>query len=139
MAAVANRNNRWPVALAVVLAIYAAATGLLVTVLPVKDGARDWFAPLVPGGWMAWSFPTAMFFLTIFLLIALMAVWEYDRPGGAPRVGILRFETTRGDRLFVSLLGSAFIQLAWLGLVGSSLWWALALSVVYAIGVFRFV
>ncbi|MGB3875991.1 MULTISPECIES: DUF2160 domain-containing protein [Shinella] len=139
MAAVANRNNRWPVALAVVLAIYAAATGLLVTVLPVKDGARDWFAPLVPGGWMAWSFPTAMFFLTIFLLIALMAVWEYARPGGAPRVGILRFETTRGDRLFVSLLGSAFIQLAWLGLVGSSLWWALALSVVYAIGVFRFV
>lgn len=139
MAAVANRNNRWPVALAVVLAIYAAATGLLVTVLPVKDGARDWFAPLVPGGWMAWSFPTAMFFLTIFLLIALMAVWEYARPGGAPRVGILRFETTRGDRLFVSLLGSAFIQLAWLGLVGSSLWWALALSVVYAIGVFRFI
>lgn len=139
MAAVANRNNRWPVALAVVLAIYAAATGLLVTVLPIKDGARDWFAPLVPGGWMAWSFPTAMFFLTIFLLIALMAVWEYARPGGAPRVGILRFETTRGDRLFVSLLGSAFIQLAWLGLVGSSLWWALALSVVYAIGVFRFV
>jgi len=139
MAAVANRNNRWPVALAVVLAIYAAATGLLVTVLPVKDGARDWFAPLVPGGWMAWSFPTAMFFLTIFLLIALMAVWEYARPGGAPRVGILRFETTRGDRLFVSLLGSAFIQLAWLGFVGSSLWWALALSVVYAIGVFRFV
>ncbi|WP_313196254.1 DUF2160 domain-containing protein [Shinella zoogloeoides] len=139
MAAVANRNNRWPVALAVVLAIYAAAAGLLVTVLPVKDGVRDWFAPLVPGGWMAWSFPTAMFFLTIFLLIALMAVWEYARPGGAPRVGILRFETTRGDRLFVSLLGSAFIQLAWLGLVGSSLWWALALSVVYAIGVFRFV
>ena len=139
MAAVANRNNRWPVALAVVLAIYAAATGLLVTVLPVKDGARDWFAPLVPGGWMAWSFPTAMFFLTIFLLIALMAVWEYARPGGSPRVGILRFETTRGDRLFVSLLGSAFLQLAWLGLVGSSLWWALALSVVYAIGVFRFV
>ena len=40
---------------------------------------------------------------------------------------------------FVSLLGSAFIHLAWLGLVGSSLWWALALSVVYAIGVFRYV
>ncbi len=55
------------------------------------------------------------------------------------RVGVLRFETTRGDRLFVSLLGSAFIHLAWLGLVGPGLWWALALSVVYAIGVFRFV
>ncbi len=60
-------------------------------------------------------------------------------PGGNPRTGILRFETTRGDRLFVSLLGSAFIHLAWLGLVGPNLWWALALSVVYAIGVFRYV
>lgn len=56
-----------------------------------------------------------------------------------PRFGLLRFETTRGDRLFISLLGSAFIHLAWLGLVGPNLWWALALSAVYAIGVFRFV
>ncbi|WP_235693296.1 DUF2160 family membrane protein, partial [Brucella anthropi] len=31
------------------------------------------------------------------------------------------------------------INLAWLGLVGPNLWWALAISVVYAIGVFRFV
>ena len=139
MTAVANRNNRWPVALAAVLVLYVVATGLLFMALPVKDGERDWFSTLVSGGWMAWSFPTAMFFLTIFTLIALMAVWEYARPGGNPRVGILRFETTRGDRLFVSLLGSAFIHLAWLGLIGANLWWALALSVVYAIGVFRFV
>jgi predicted small integral membrane protein len=89
--------------------------------------------------WMAWTLPTALFFLTILLLLIGMAVWEYVSPGGNPRIGILRFETTRGDRLFVSLLGSAFIQLAWLGLVGPNLWWALALSVVYAIGVFRFV
>jgi len=89
--------------------------------------------------WMAWTLPTALFFLTILLLLIGMAVWEYVSPGGNPRVGILRFETTRGDRLFVSLLGSAFIHLAWLGFVGPGLWWALALSVVYAIGVFRFV
>ena len=89
--------------------------------------------------WMAWTLPTALFFITIFLLIAAMGVWEFFSPGGGPRVGILRFETTRGDRLFVSLLGSAFIHLAWLGLGGPSLWWALALSVVYAIGVFRLV
>ena len=134
-----NATRRWPIPLAVVLAIYAAAVWLLMSQLPVKDGATDWFAPLKAGGWMAWSFPTALFFLTIFLLLALMAVWEYARPGGSPRVGNLRFETTRGDRLFVSLLGSAFIHLAWLGLVGPGLWWALALSVVYAIGVFRYV
>ncbi|MGV3549798.1 DUF2160 domain-containing protein [Rhizobium sp.] len=88
---------------------------------------------------MAWSFPGALFFLTIALLLSLMAVWEYASPGGNPRIGILRIETTRGDRLFISLLGSAFIHLAWLGLAGANLWWALALSVVYAIGVFRLV
>ncbi|WP_018235193.1 DUF2160 domain-containing protein [Ensifer sp. BR816] len=89
--------------------------------------------------WMAWTLPTALFFLTIALMLFGMGVWEYVSPGGNPRVGILRFETTRGDRLFVSLLGSAFIHLAWLGLVGANLWWALALSVIYAIGVFRYV
>ena len=89
--------------------------------------------------WMAWTWPTAAFFITILTLLIGMAAWEYASPGGHPRVGVLRFETTRGDRLFLSLLGSAFIHLAWLGLVGPNLWWALALSVVYAIGVFRFV
>ncbi len=89
--------------------------------------------------WMAWTLPTAIFFGTILALLLGMAAWEYVSPGGNPRVGILRFETTRGDRLFISLLGSGFINLAWLGLVGPNLWWALALSVVYAIGVFRFV
>ncbi|MGN6548886.1 MAG: DUF2160 domain-containing protein [Pararhizobium sp.] len=89
--------------------------------------------------WMAWTWPTAIFFIVIAALLVGMGVWEYVSPGGNPRVGVLRFETTRGDRLFVSLLGAAFINLAWLGLVGPSLWWSLALSVVYAIGVFRFV
>jgi len=132
-------TRRWQIPLAIVLIVYVAAAVSLAMVLPVKDGAREWTAPLIPGGWMAWSFPTASFFLTIAALLALMGVWEYASPGGNPRTGILRFETTRGDRLFISLLGSAFINLAWLGLVGPSLWWALALSAVYAIGVFRFV
>jgi predicted small integral membrane protein len=89
--------------------------------------------------WMAWTPQTALFFGAIFALLVAMAVWEYFSPGGDPRYGILRFETTRGDRLFISLLGSAFIHLAWLGLVGPQLWWALALSLVYAVCVFRFV
>ncbi|MEQ1944439.1 DUF2160 domain-containing protein [Mesorhizobium sp. VNQ89] len=133
------RTRRWQIPFAAVLVVYALCAWLLTLRLPVKDGEVDWTGSLIPGGWMAWSFPTALFFLTIFLLLALMAVWEYASPGGNPRVGILRFETTRGDRLFISLLGAAFIHLAWLGLVGPSLWWALALSVVYAIGVFRYV
>jgi predicted small integral membrane protein len=89
--------------------------------------------------WMAWTLPTALFFMTIALLIASMGVWEYFSPGGGPRNGVLGIETTRGDRLFISLLGSAFIHLAWLGIVGPDLWWALAISLVYAIFVFRWV
>jgi predicted small integral membrane protein len=134
----ATRRN-WIGPLVAVLVVYLAATGLLASSVPAKDGVRDWTAPLVAGGWMAWTFPTAMFFLTIVFILCLMSVWEYASPGGNPRFGVLRFETTRGDRLFISLLGSAFIHLAWLGLVGPSLWWALALSVVYAVLVFRYV
>ena len=89
--------------------------------------------------WMAWTTPTAIFFITIVCLLLGMCVWEAFSPGGGPRVGILQFETTRGDRLFLSLLGSGFIHLAWLGLVGPDLWKALGISIVYALLVFRFV
>ena len=60
-------------------------------------------------------------------------------PGGSPRKGILGLDTTRGDRLFVSLLGSAFIHLAWLGLVGSVLWIASIICVAYFVVVFKYV
>lgn len=89
--------------------------------------------------WMAWTKPTAIFFSTIFCLLVGMSVWEAFSPGGGPRVGILRFETTRGDRLFLSLLGSAFINLAWLGFIGPDLWKALGVSLVYALLVFTLV
>ena len=89
--------------------------------------------------WMAWTKPTAIFFITIVVLLTLMGIWEAVKPGGSPRIGILRFETTRGDRLFLSLLGSAFIHLAWLGLIGPNLWWALGVSLIYAVLVFNFV
>ena len=89
--------------------------------------------------WMAWTLPTALFFGTILLILIGMGVWEYASPGGAPRFGILGFETTRGDRLFISLLGSAFIHIAWLGLTSLNLWWALVLSLIYTVLVFRYV
>jgi predicted small integral membrane protein len=89
--------------------------------------------------WMAWTLPTALFFAAILTAILAMAVWERFSPGGGPRAGILRFETTRGDRLFITLLGSAFIHLAWLGLGGPQLWWATAISTVYGLLVFCFV
>lgn len=90
--------------------------------------------------WMAWTGPTATFFAVIASLLIAMMVWEWRSPGGSPRVGILRFETTRGDRLFISLLGSAFIHLGWLFFEAEpELWWATGLSVLYACAVFRWV
>ena len=88
--------------------------------------------------WMAWTWPTAIFFLTIALILIVMTVLQIVWPS-TERVGILGIATQRGDRLFVSLLGAAFIHLAWLGLVGPGLWWALGLSLVYAAAVFKWV
>jgi predicted small integral membrane protein len=87
---------------------------------------------------MAWTWQTGIFFAVIASLLLLMTVLAVWRPE-TERVGILRMATTRGDRLFISLLGSAFIHLAWLGLVGPDLWPALGLSLLYAAAVFRFV
>ncbi len=89
--------------------------------------------------WMAWTWPTVAFFAFILLALGAMALWEWRVPGGSPRRGILGLDTTRGDRLFISLLGSAFIHLAWLGLAGTPLWGALILSIVYFVCVFRWV
>jgi predicted small integral membrane protein len=68
-----------------------------------------------------------------------MTVWELCSPGGAPRRGILAIVTTRGDRLFISLLGGAYIHLAWLGLLGSPLWGAAVMTLVWTVVVFRWV
>ncbi|MCF6188167.1 MAG: DUF2160 domain-containing protein [Desulfobulbaceae bacterium] len=89
--------------------------------------------------WMAWTKPTAIFFITIFCLLAVMIIWERISPGGAPRVGILRFETTRGDRLFITLLGSAYLNLLMLAFVGPNLWLGLGLCCVFALAVFTLV
>ena len=68
-----------------------------------------------------------------------MAVWEHFSPGGAPRHGVFGIDTTRGDRLFISLLGSGFIFLAWLGLFGTPLWAPLVISIIYGFAVFKWV
>jgi len=89
--------------------------------------------------WMAWTWQTAAFFGFIILCLIGMSIWEIKSPGGAPRHGILGLDTTRGDRLFISLLGSAFIFLAWLGIAGAQLGVPAGIAIVYAIAVFRWV
>jgi predicted small integral membrane protein len=86
--------------------------------------------------WMAWTMPTAIFFIAIFLLLVSMGIWQVLQPS-IDRRGFLPISTTRGDRLFIGLLGSAYIHLAWIGLTGYSLWIAFTIALVWMIGVMR--
>ena len=101
--------------------------------------------------WMAWTLPTAIFFVLLSMTLAVMT-WLAVAYPEAERVGILRIPTTRGDRLFISLIMAAVIHLLWIGFVGtdpiatlplgegielSSLWLASVISLVSAVAIFR--
>jgi predicted small integral membrane protein len=101
--------------------------------------------------WMAWTLPTAIFFVALAATLAIMT-WLAVRYPEAERVGVLRIPTTRGDRLFISLIMAAVIHLAWIGFIGtdaiatlpigegielSSLWLATVISLVSAVVIFR--
>lgn len=88
--------------------------------------------------WMAWTWQTGLFFVALAMTLTLMIGLAAARPE-APRVGVLHFPTTRGDRLFLSLLGASFIHLGWIALAGADLAWASGLSVAWAVAVFRWV
>ena len=103
--------------------------------------------------WMAWTPATLAFFVAIAAVLALMTVLAARYPE-TERVGVLRIPTTRGDRLFISLLGAAFIHLIFLAVFGadafatlpigggvevSRLWIGSLISLVYAAAVFRLV
>lgn len=88
--------------------------------------------------WMAWTWPTAFFFIFIATTLIIFTVLAIKFPE-TPRKGVLGIETTRGDRLFITLLGSAFINLAWLGVIGANQPFALLVCLVYAAAVFRWV
>ena len=85
--------------------------------------------------WMAWTLPTGLFFAAIALLLTIFTIWGIRSPS-LPRRGFLPMATTRGDRLFVGLLLSAFLNVAWAGL---ALWpqpWAgvIWVPMMFAIG-----
>ncbi|NBZ89403.1 DUF2160 domain-containing protein [Stagnihabitans tardus] len=126
-------------------ALYALTIGVMVLILawfaslvPIEDGQRDWTGQLVEGGWMAWSFPVALFFWLIAATLLTFTFLALRFPE-TPRRGVLGIRTTRGDRLFITLLGAAFLNIAWLGFSGQPQWQGLLPSLIWAIGVFRFV
>jgi predicted small integral membrane protein len=102
--------------------------------------------------WMAWTLPTAIFFALLALTLATMT-WLAVAYPEAERIGILRIPTTRGDRLFISLIAAAVIHLLWIAFFGtdtlltlpigeegielSSLWLATVISLVSAVAIFR--
>lgn len=86
--------------------------------------------------WMAWTLHTAIFFSTIILILVGMTIWQLVTPS-LERRGFLPIVTTRGDRLFIGLLGSAYIHLAWIGLTNFSLWFAVGIAIVWMIVVMR--
>lgn len=87
---------------------------------------------------MAWTWPTAAFFAAIALMLLGMTAWQLASPT-VERTGVFGLTTTRGDRLFISLLGAAFIHLGWIGLSDLDLWWALGVSALWAAFVFLLV
>ncbi|HEY0852234.1 MAG TPA: DUF2160 domain-containing protein [Bradyrhizobium sp.] len=101
--------------------------------------------------WMAWTLPTAIFFVALAATLGVMT-WLAVAYPEAERVGVLRIPTTRGDRLFVSLVLAAVIHLLWIAFVGtdpiatlpigegveiSSLWLATLISLGVAVVIFR--
>lgn len=97
----------------------------------------SWTDPLFPAFWMAWTSATLAVFVAIFSAIAvigLLEVWRYH--DGVPRKGVLGLTTTLGDRLFITLLGTAYIFLAWLGLIGQPVWVPLFAAIGWGVFVF---
>ena len=87
--------------------------------------------------WMAWTWETACFFGFIIGMLIILTLLAVYRPE-TPRVGILRFPTTRGDRFFVTMIGSAFIFIFWIRFGGGDLIYPLLMSIAYGIAMFMF-
>ena len=80
--------------------------------------------------WMSWTVPTALFFITIGLILVGMTVWQFVSPSSERR-GWLPLETTRGDRLFIGLLSSAYLHLAYLLITDAALWIATIICAIW--------
>ena len=65
--------------------------------------------------WMAWTLPTAIFFVMLSLTLGVMT-WLAVAFPEAERIGILRIPTTRGDRLFIGLLSAAYVNLGFVAI-----------------------
>lgn len=86
--------------------------------------------------WMAWTTLTATFFVAIGAALVGMTIWELRSPC-IERRGFLPITTSRGDRLFIGLLGSAYLHLLVIGVTDWSIWIASVISLVWLLVVMR--
>ena len=63
--------------------------------------------------WMHWTVPSAIGVFGIFAMIIGVNILDVYKPGYA-RKGFLPMETTRGDRIFVSIISSVIVWILWL-------------------------
>lgn len=79
--------------------------------------------------WMAWTPLTATFFIVIAAILLAMTVLERIRPTVA-RQGFLQITTTRGERLFIALLTTGWINILWIAFTDMSQWLALGIGLI---------
>jgi len=86
--------------------------------------------------WMAWTPVTIGFFSTIAIILIAMTIFEIKIPS-IERKGFLPIATTRGDRLFIGLLSSAYIHLAYVSLTEATLIIPLVLCIAWVSSLIR--
>lgn len=93
---------------------------------------ENWLYQHIGDTWMQWTGITALFFGGVALMLICMTIVEIVYPT-VERRGFLPLTTTRGDRLFIGLLSTAYIHLFWVGVFPADwpLWGATILGFVW--------
>lgn len=92
----------------------------------------------LPPQWMYWTVPTLLFVGFIILMLITLSFWDAKDPGWA-RQGVLPIETTRGDRVFMSILTTLGIFCLWLYFIGiTAVWGVFVAGAAAAVGIMNF-
>lgn len=81
----------------------------------------------LPPQWMYWAVPTLLFLGFILLMLVGLSIWDANDPGWG-RQGLLPIETTRGDRVFMSILTTGIFFCLWLYFLGTTAIWGVLLA-----------
>ncbi len=102
--------RRWNLIYAVTAGVMLAILAALVAATPRSDEGIDWFGPMIPGGWMAWTFPVALFFWVIaslLILFTLLAIRFPETPRASASCGSRRRGATGSSSRFWARPSSA--------------------------------